>query len=385
MHAPRTNFGVFGRSIGWVAPALLSLALSSWAPPAAAMPGFFIGKGSAKRVLHTSHVVVMRKGEMSAVSIQADYDGPLDPFAIVLAVPADVTLERVQTLKRDFVDRVEQMSAPRFHEFWEMDPCEPGPAEQEWERKLSASSESNFLGGGNMGTPASSEKKVDKELFLKVDTEFKEGEYKFSLLGEGETLESWAKGKGFTVPQGARGRRRALSRSGDEAPARRGRRQADRARRWRARAAERHPLLVRQADRQSSDAAQPLELAGQARALALRAAPRSALRDQKLPERVSARRTSKWTSWSRSGWESFTRRLHDMMLAKNPQAFINEYAWHTAGCGEPCANAPLWIHEILTLGRRRRSRRSCPKKREIRKSHRSPPTRRRRSRRSGTN
>ena len=143
----------------------------------------------------------MRKGEMSAVSVQADYDGPLDPFALVLTVPTDVTLERVHTLKRDFVDRIEQMSAPRFHEFWEMDPCEPGPAEQEWERKLTASTESNFLGGGNMGaTPTGSEKKVDKELFLKVDTEFKEGEYKFSLLGEGETLESWAKGKGFTLP-----------------------------------------------------------------------------------------------------------------------------------------------------------------------------------------
>ena len=197
MQVPPTNFRVFATQ------ALLVLVLSTWALPAGAFPGFYMGKGSTKRVMHTSHVVVMRKGEMSAVSVQADYDGPLDPFAIVLAVPADVTLERVHTLKRDFVDRVEQMSAPRFHEFWEMDPCEPGPAEQEWERKLTASTESNFLGGSGMGTPTGSEKKVDKELFLKVDTEFKEGEYKFSMLAEGETLEGWAKSKGFTVPQGA--------------------------------------------------------------------------------------------------------------------------------------------------------------------------------------
>src|SRR5687768_5824312 len=100
MHAPRPTL----RSLAIL---LLTSALSLTAFPAAAMPGFFIGKGSAKRVAHTSHVVVMKKGDMTSVSVQADYDGPLDPFAIVLAVPDDVTLERVQTLKREFVDRVE--------------------------------------------------------------------------------------------------------------------------------------------------------------------------------------------------------------------------------------------------------------------------------------
>ena len=56
-----------------------------------------------------------------------DYEGPLEGFAMVLLVPADVTVDKVTTLKRDFVDRLDSLSAPRFHEYWEQDPCDPGP------------------------------------------------------------------------------------------------------------------------------------------------------------------------------------------------------------------------------------------------------------------
>lgn len=336
--------------MGWFAPSLLILALSSWAVPAAALPGFIIGKGSAKRHIYTSHVVVMRKGEMSAVSVQADYDGPLDPFAIVLAVPADVTLERVHTLKRDFVDRVEQMSAPRFHEFWEMDPCEPGPAEQEWERKLTASTESNFLGGGNMGTtPTGSEKKVDKELFLKVDTEFKEGEYKYSLLGEGETLESWATSKGFSVPQGAaaavapylaQGMKLLLAEVDDKRIelVGGGRAQLSGIRYWSDKPIDKLPTRL-----------SLLSSPGKQELLLYVLHPDQRFETKNYPNVFPPTNIEvDFVVKERMG--EFYAGLHDMMLAKNPQAFINEYAWHTAGCGEPCANAPLWIHEILTLG-----------------------------------
>ena len=85
---------------------------------------------------------------------------------MVLVVPADVTAERVTTLKREYVDRVDAISAPRFHEYWEQDPCDPGPIEQEWERNMKADSAGAFLGGGEMpqGT-----QKVATELSLDVE------------------------------------------------------------------------------------------------------------------------------------------------------------------------------------------------------------------------
>jgi MYXO-CTERM domain-containing protein len=39
-----------------------------------------------------------------------------------------------------------------------------------------------------------------------------------------------------------------------------------------------------------------------------------------------------------------------MLLAKNKQGILTEYAWDTKGCGEPCPNAKLALHELLTIG-----------------------------------
>jgi hypothetical protein len=43
--------------------------------------------------------------------------------------------------------------------------------------------------------------------------------------------------------------------------------------------------------------------------------------------------------------------VHDALLAKEPRSFLVEYAWPTVKlCGEPCPNAPIGIHELLSLG-----------------------------------
>jgi len=54
---------------------------------ARAFPGVVVGKGDAKRVVPATHVVVMTKGDYSAVTVLPEYLGPLNPFALVLAVP----------------------------------------------------------------------------------------------------------------------------------------------------------------------------------------------------------------------------------------------------------------------------------------------------------
>ena len=39
-----------------------------------------------------------------------------------------------------------------------------------------------------------------------------------------------------------------------------------------------------------------------------------------------------------------------MMLAKDPQAMLVEFAWNTEGCGRPCPNEGLSLSELLSLG-----------------------------------
>src|SRR5438477_11441755 len=111
---------------------------------ASAFPGFFAYKGG-KPVNRSTHVVLMKKDATTVVTMMVDYEGDLKPFAVVMPVPDDVKVEAVRDMRRAFVDRVDQISAPRFHEFWEMDPCEEGKADQEWERDLTVH------GGGFLG------------------------------------------------------------------------------------------------------------------------------------------------------------------------------------------------------------------------------------------
>src|SRR5690606_23390411 len=163
---------------------------------ARALPGFFATKGDTA-TSGTTHVVLMMNGSETVVSVATDYKGPTEPFALVLPVPSDVELKDVVTLKRHSLERLDELTAPRFHEFWEMDPCEEGKVEQIWERSLAASEATDFLGAGDMlkGTT-----KAPKEMRTKVDAEFREegSEFKFSMVAS--DVEGWLKRKGYSTP-----------------------------------------------------------------------------------------------------------------------------------------------------------------------------------------
>ena len=91
---------------------------------------------------------------------------PTMPWARVCALGLFIgAMIWVWMLKREYVDRVAHVSAPRFAEFWEMDPCEKGKVQQEWERDMTANADTGFL--GVMKTDPS--KKVAKEMLLDVE------------------------------------------------------------------------------------------------------------------------------------------------------------------------------------------------------------------------
>jgi hypothetical protein len=326
--------------------AMLGLCLLT--EPTQAFPGVFAGKGPARRISNATQVVLLQKGEHTVVSVWSDYEGPLDRFALVLPVPSDVKLTDVRTLKRDAIDHLDEITAPRFHEFWEKDPCEQGEAEQEWERDLTVKdSSSNFLAGGMPDLTGGT--KLPPELLLEMAPEFKDGEYSFKLFPKLQSLKSYLGGRGMTLPEGAEA---ALARY------------------------EGLNMQMLVADVATSK----VELAGARRALLspIRFSTRlpyslpstlgllSAGGPQELliyvlhptdrfevanyptvfpPTNVSVDPSVK----ERLG--DFYASMHDALLAKDPKNVLVEYAWPTVKhCGEPCPNAPLKIHELLSLG-----------------------------------
>ncbi len=319
--------------------ATLALAVSALPRSADAFPGFFASKKSEPIKSHATHIAVMKRGADTVVSVMPDYDGPIEGFAVVMLVPSDVTIDKVTTLKRDFIDRLDSLTAPRFHEYWEQDPCDPGPAEQEWERNLKVAP--------TAPTASAAPLKPARELFLDTKAKQKEGEYKFTLLEAGADVVGWLTSHGYKAPEGAAA---TLKGYGSLRP------------------------LVAEVD------AKRIELTGDNLAvlspirfatsqpwdtipskLGLLNAPK----EQELlvyvidPESRYEAKNYKtifpptnieldFSAKERMG--EFYNALYDLILTKNPQSFLSEYAWPTEGCGQPCATEPLMLSELLSLG-----------------------------------
>jgi MYXO-CTERM domain-containing protein len=327
--------------------ATLALAVLSAAGPAAAFPGFFASKKSEPVKTYSTQIAVMKRGSDTVVSVMADYEGPLDGFAIVMLVPADVSVDKVTTLKRDFIDRLDTLTAPRFHEYWEQDPCDPGPAQQEWERNLKVEGAAGGPLGGGAPAPEAGALKPAKELFLDVKAKQKEGEYKFTLLDAGADVTAWLTSRGYKAPAGAA---EALKPYGALRP------------------------LIAEVD------AKRIELVGGDRAQLSPVRFSTAEPFDTIPSRIGLLNAPKeqelliYTLDPEARYEAknyktmfpptnihldfsakermgeFYNALYDLILSKHPQTFLSEYAWPTEGCGQPCATEPLMIHELLSLG-----------------------------------
>src|SRR5690242_16141690 len=112
-----------------LAPTLAALALALAAPAIAhAFCGFYVAGGDQKMFNDATQVVLMRKGTRTVLSMQNDYQGPLEDFAMVVPVPVVLKEEDVKTLPKSVFARVESMGSPRLVEYWEQNPCpEPPP------------------------------------------------------------------------------------------------------------------------------------------------------------------------------------------------------------------------------------------------------------------
>jgi len=92
---------------------LVTLALALAAPHrAAAFCGFYVAGGDQKMFNDATQVVLMRLGTRTVLSMQNNYKGPPEAFAMVVPVPVVLHEGDVKTLTRDVFERVEQMAIP---------------------------------------------------------------------------------------------------------------------------------------------------------------------------------------------------------------------------------------------------------------------------------
>ncbi len=178
---------------------LLTILLSAaaWLTPqsAQAFCGFYVSGASKDLSNNATQVTLMRHGERTVLSMQNNYKGPPEDFALVIPVPVVLQEENVKTLPKDVFERVDQMAAPRLVEYWERDPCYKPP--RDWD----------FFDDGkvyNEAAPSPTAAAVDGGA-VKVEAEFAVGEYQVVILSANDSgaLDAWLKEKEYKIPSGA--------------------------------------------------------------------------------------------------------------------------------------------------------------------------------------
>ena len=175
----------------------LSLAIGAGA--AHAFCGFYVSGSDKKLYNDATQVVLMRQGTRTVLSMQNDFRGPLEDFAMVVPVPVVLKESEVKTLNKSVLDRIDSLGSPRLVEYWEQDPC-PQPYEDDGrDYKRSRGSAPGMMKSADM------ESSRQERPTVKIEAKFDVGEYKILILSATDSsgLETWLKQNHYKIPAGA--------------------------------------------------------------------------------------------------------------------------------------------------------------------------------------
>jgi hypothetical protein len=172
-----------------------AITLTAVPQDADAFCGFYINGAGSEMFNDATQVVLMRKGTRTVLSMQNNYKGPADAFAMVIPVPTVLKEADVKTLPKAVFDRVDTMGAPRLVEYWEQDPCGREVLYRS-KRKSGA------------GAPMEAVDKLaadDDDLGVTIEAKFTVGEYQILILSAKDStgLETWLTREKYQIPKGA--------------------------------------------------------------------------------------------------------------------------------------------------------------------------------------
>ncbi len=174
----------------------LAGAIAALAVPRAAHAfcGFYVDGAGSQLYNNATQVVLMRDGTRTVLSMQNNYQGPPEDFALVIPVPVVLQKDDVKTLPKEIFERIDKLDSPRLVEYWEQDPCAPIPPM----RHYSASKRSRRV-------PASAPRPKPEDLGVTIEAKFTVGEYQVLILSAKEStgLETWLTQEGYKIPKGA--------------------------------------------------------------------------------------------------------------------------------------------------------------------------------------
>ncbi|MEW5741040.1 MAG: DUF2330 domain-containing protein [Myxococcota bacterium] len=166
---------------------LAVLSALTLAGAAHAFCGFYVSSAGADLFADASMVVLMRDGTRTVLSMQNNYRGPPNDFALVVPVPVVLQKKNVKTLPNEVFARIDTLASPRLVEEYEPGECPPPPPTAAAEAMVPQSAP------------------MPRDLGVKVEAKFDVEEYEIVILSAKDSLglEIWLKENKYKIPDAA--------------------------------------------------------------------------------------------------------------------------------------------------------------------------------------
>ncbi len=325
----------------------LVVAAAALASDARAFCGFYVSGADAKLTNNATQVVLMRDGTRTVLSMQNNYQGPPQDFAMVVPVPVVLQKENVKTLPRAVFDHVDQLTAPRLVEYWEQDPC-PRPMR-------ASRAERPGAGGVGHGDRPGRGADAPPPPAVKIEAQFSVGEYDIVVLSATDATRArhLAPPERLQDPRRRRAVPAPVRPDGDEVLRRQGRRRRRSSSSASATAPSR-PCSRRCASTTTRTAFNlPIRLglinSGGTQDLVVNILARNQRYEVANYDNVAIPTNIDVSDATRQKFGAFYAKLFDQTLEKHPRAVVTEYSWASNTC-DPCPTPPLDPSELATLG-----------------------------------
>jgi hypothetical protein len=324
--------------------ALGALVMLAGAHEARAFCGFYVSGADAKLTNDATQVVLMRDGTRTVLSMQNNYQGPPQDFAMVIPVPVVLQKENVKTLERSVFDRVDQLTAPRLVEYWEQDPCpRPMPPRR-------------GMGHGMVYPMAAAPPmmEMNKKGAVKIEAQFSVGEYDIVVLSatDATALDTWLRQNSYKIPAGAEPYLRPYVQMGMKFFV--AKINIAKVRFERIGTGPEQAILSPIRFHYDSDAFNlPIRLglinSAGTQDLVVTILARNQRYEVANYDNVAIPTNIDVSDATRKEFGAFYTTLFDQTMAKHPRAVVTEYSWQTTSC-DPCPTPPLEPGELVTLG-----------------------------------
>ncbi len=171
----------------------LALLLAT-ASSADAFCGFYVAKADSKLFNRASQVVLARHDGRTVLTMANDFRGDPEEFALVVPVPTFLERDQIHVADQALIDHLDAYTAPRLVEYFDPDPCELARY-----RKHAMALQEDLEAVGYLDSGAA------RALGVTIEAKYTVGEYDILILSAEESrgLETWLRGNGYRIPEGA--------------------------------------------------------------------------------------------------------------------------------------------------------------------------------------